>query len=190
MNKQHKGLPGYLFAVALAVALVAPAASAKGKGKRDSKVASPESVGMSSERLQELDETFSDYVREGELAGAVVRVMRRGQTVFQQAWGSRDLESDDPLEATDIFRIASQTKAIVSVAIMMLQEDGELLISDPVSRYLPAFKDSTVAVSLEGDSYGVVPASREITLRDLLTHTAGVSYGSGPAASGSGKKPA
>jgi CubicO group peptidase (beta-lactamase class C family) len=79
-----------------------------------------------------------------------------------------------------IFRIASQTKAIVSVAIMMLQEEGKLLISDPVSRYLPAFRSTTVASPREGGGYAVVPAERAITLRHLLTHTAGIGYGAGP----------
>jgi len=80
-----------------------------------------------------------------------------------------------------MFRIASQTKAIVSTAVMMLQERGQLLISDPISKYIPEFKNSTVAVKNEDDSYDVVPANREITIRDLLTHTAGIGYGYGAA---------
>jgi CubicO group peptidase (beta-lactamase class C family) len=81
-----------------------------------------------------------------------------------------------------IFRIASQSKAVISVGIMILQEEGKLLINDPVSKYIPEFKKTTVAVPKEGGGYDVVPAKREITVRDLLTHTAGIGYGWGPAA--------
>ena len=80
-----------------------------------------------------------------------------------------------------IFRIASQSKAVVSVAVMMLQEQGALLISDPVGKYLPEFLKTSVAVPKEGNGYDVVPARRPITIRDLLTHTAGIGYGSGVA---------
>jgi len=81
-----------------------------------------------------------------------------------------------------IFRIASQSKALVSLGIMILQEEGKLLISDPVGKYIPQFDSTTVAVPKEGGGYNVVPAKRKITIRDLLTHTAGIGYGSGPAA--------
>jgi CubicO group peptidase (beta-lactamase class C family) len=102
--------------------------------------------------------------------------------VYAEAVGFRDREAGDPMRMDALFRIASQTKAIVSVAIMMLQEDGALRISDPVAKYLPAFTRTTVAVGREDGSYDVVPAARDITLTDLLTHTAGVGYGGGPAA--------
>jgi CubicO group peptidase (beta-lactamase class C family) len=143
---------------------------------------SPEDVGMSSERLHRLTATLEQYANEGQLAGGVVLVARRGRLAYHQAFGHRDLESRSEMQRDDIFRIASQTKALVSVAIMILQEEGELLISDPVSKYLPAFAETTVAVPGEGDSYEVVPAERPITLRHLLTHTSGFGYGNGPGA--------
>lgn len=145
--------------------------------------ATPEDVGMSSERLTRLTATFEDYVRDGRLPGAVIQVMRDGKIVYQRAFGHRDVESADPQEVDDIFRIASQTKAIVSAAVLMLQEEGRLLTSDPVGRYLPEYAETTVAVETEDGGYEVVPAERPITLRDLLTHTAGVPYhipGAGP----------
>lgn len=145
--------------------------------------ARPESVGMSSERLERITGMLGDYVDRGQLAGAVAMVLRDGKVVYEQAVGYRDAEAVAPMEMDAIFRIASQTKALVSVGIMMLQEEGALLISDPLARYIPAFENTTVAVSKEdGSAYDIVDATRPITLRDLLTHTAGVSYGAGPAA--------
>lgn len=142
--------------------------------------ASPAEAGLSAERLDRLTGVLQGYVDDGRLPGAVALVLRDGRIVYEEAVGERDREADVELATDAIFRIASQTKAIVSVAVMMLQEEGALLISDPVSRYLPAFEHTTVASSGEGDGYQIVEAERAITLRDLLTHTAGVGYGSGP----------
>ena len=142
---------------------------------------SPEALGMSSERLQRLRDGMAAYAESGQLAGGVTLVTRRGQLVFLEAFGSRDIESDSPMQTDSIFRIASHTKAVVSVAIMMLQEQGALHINQPVSRYLPEFANTSVAVTEPDGSYRIEPARRQITIRDLLTHTAGVSYGSGPA---------
>ncbi len=140
----------------------------------------PEAVGMSTERLQGLTSTLEQYVAEGRLAGAATIVLRDGNVVYHEAVGYRDREAGAAMSTDAIFRIASQTKAITSVAIMMLQEEGKLLISDPVFRYLPAFRNTTVAQPREGGGYDVVPARRPITLRHLLTHSAGIGYGSGP----------
>lgn len=142
--------------------------------------ASPESEGLASDRLARIGAALDDYVAEGRLPGAVVMVQRNGSVVYTGVAGARDVGTGDPMRADAIFRIASQTKALVSVAIMMLQEEGALLISDPVARYLPSFERTTVAVPGEGGGYDVVEARRSITLRDLLTHTAGIAYGSGP----------
>jgi CubicO group peptidase (beta-lactamase class C family) len=98
-----------------------------------------------------------------------------------EAVGFRDKETDAPMLTDTIFRIASQTKALVSVGVMILQEEGELLITDSVGKYLPEFMDTTVAEPNDRESYSVVAANRPITIQDLLTHTAGISYGSGPA---------
>ena len=141
----------------------------------------PEDNGMSSERLSNINAVFSDYVTDGKLPGAVVLVARNGKIVYHQAIGMSDMEQKTPMQTDNIFRIASQTKAIVSVGIMMLQEEGKLLISDPLSNYVPEFKESTVAVKSADGSYTVEKAKREIKLRDLLTHTAGIDYGYGVA---------
>lgn len=136
----------------------------------------PESAGMSSERLARVTSTFQEYVDQGRLPGAVIQVMRGGDIVYQDAFGFRDREGRDPQAVDDIFRIASQTKAIVSAAVLMLQEEGSLLITDPVGRYLPEFMETTVAEEGENGEVRVVPARRPITIRDLLTHTAGLGY--------------
>ena len=144
--------------------------------------AQPETVGMSSERLERLTESLQDYVDDNRIAGAVALVVRRGKIAYLEAVGFRDKEMDAPMFTDTIFRIASQTKALVSVGVMMLQEEGELLITDSVGKYLPEFMHTTVAELNDRESYSVVAANRPITIQDLLTHTAGISYGSGPAA--------
>ncbi|WP_437399003.1 serine hydrolase domain-containing protein [Flagellimonas lutimaris] len=143
---------------------------------------SPEEVGISSKRLEVLSQTFQDYIDENELSGATILVARKGKVAYFEAFGKNDLENDIPMTKNSMFRIASQTKAIVSVGVMMLQEQGKLLITDPVGKYIPAFMETKVAVSKDDGSYDIVPANRPITIRDLLTHTSGVSYGEGIAA--------
>lgn len=138
-----------------------------------------DSVSMSSERLGSLTKTFQEYVDKGELSGGVVLVARRGQIAYFKSFGKSNMENNIPMEKNSIFRIASQTKAIVSVGIMMLQEEGKLLITDPVGKYLPAFKETTVAVPKEDGEYEIVKANRSITIRDLLTHSSGIGYGHG-----------
>ena len=141
----------------------------------------PEEVGLSSHRLERVSAAMQGYVDDGRLAGAVVIVARRGKVAYLEAFGSRDREAGAAMTTDAIFRIASQTKAPVSVGVMMLQEEGRLLITDPIGKYLPEFRETTVAVPTDGGSYRVVDANRPIRIRDLLTHTAGISYGSGPA---------
>lgn len=138
----------------------------------------PEAVGMSSRRLQRLNTVLENYVENKQLPGVVVMISRRGKIVHTAAVGYRDYETKEPIGESTIFRIASQTKAIVSVGIMSLLEQGKLLLDDPVGNYIPEFNATTVAVK-DGDSYKVVPANRKITVRDLLTHTAGIGYGWG-----------
>ena len=146
------------------------------------KLSSPEAVGMSSDRLDYLTDVMQDFVDDGDLPGTVVLVSRRGEVPYFKAFGDSDIEDDVPMKDNTIFRIASQTKPIVSVGIMILQEQGRLLISDPVGDHIPEFKKTTVAVAIDSGGYEVVPADRQITIRDLLTHTAGIGYGGGPAA--------
>jgi CubicO group peptidase (beta-lactamase class C family) len=139
----------------------------------------PEAAGMSTERLQRLSRVLQEYVDARRLPGAVVLVSRNGKIVLHEAFGYRDVEADAPMRKDTIFRIASQTKAIVSVATLMLQEEGKLLLSDPVGKYLPEFMETTVAVARDDGGYDVVAAARPITIRDLLTHTSGFGYGEG-----------
>jgi CubicO group peptidase (beta-lactamase class C family) len=141
----------------------------------------PETVGLSSVRLERLTAALNDYVKNGKLSGGVALVARRGKVVYVEAFGERDRETKSPMREDAIFRIASQSKALVSVGVMILQEEGRLLLSDPVGKYLPEFMNTTVAVPKDGGGYEVVKAKRPITIRDLLTHTSGASYGSGPA---------
>ncbi|HSJ06936.1 MAG TPA: serine hydrolase domain-containing protein [Longimicrobiales bacterium] len=141
----------------------------------------PAAVGMSAERLARLGPVLQRYVDDGRLAGGVVLVARHGRVVYVEPFGRMDVERDVAMRADAMFRIASQTKALVSVAIMMLQEEGELALSNPVGWFLPEYASTTVAVAREGGGYDVVPAARPITIRDLLTHTAGIGYGGGTA---------
>lgn len=174
MSLQHLRVPTLLVFLGL---LACPAAS----GQPFTRTL-PERVGVASQRLEHLDAALKGYVDSGRLAGACLVVGRRGRIVYQKAFGFRDREAGDVLATGDLFRIASQTKAIVSVGVMMLQERGRLLIDDELSAYLPEFANTTVAEPAGEDAYEIVPAEREITLRDLLTHTAGIGYGNGPAA--------
>jgi CubicO group peptidase (beta-lactamase class C family) len=135
--------------------------------------ATPESVGMSSERLETLDRAMERYVDEDLIAGTVVLVARGGKVVHLSALGDRYKEIGDPMEADDIFYIQSMTKSIVSTALMILFEEGHFLLDDPISKYLQGFEDKMVVRRTE---QGVVrePAERPITFRHVLTHTSGV----------------
>ena len=142
--------------------------------------ATPEEIGMSSERLGRLTETLQGYVDREEVAGSVAIVVRDGKIAYLKAFGHQDIEEGMPMRADSIFRIASQSKAIVSTAIMMLQEEGKLVIGDPLARYIPEFANTQVAVPRENEGYDL-EEGRPILLRHLLTHTSGISYGTGPA---------
>lgn len=142
----------------------------------------PEKVGMSSERLENLTDNFQQYVNNSKLPGAVVLVARRGQIAYFKSFGKSDIDKNTPMDENSIFRIASQTKAIVSVGVMILQEEGKLLINDPLGKYIPEFNETTVAKAKEDGGYEIVKAKRAITIRDLLTHTSGIGYGDGVAA--------
>ena len=149
--------------------------------------AAPESVGVSSERLDRLSKVMQQFIDQRRAAGIVTIVVRDGKLVQLAAYGKRDIEAGAPMQPDAIFRIASMSKAITSTAAMILMEEGKLLLTDPVSTYFPSFKNSTVAVAPPAGAsadapIGIVPAKRAITIRDLLTHTAGISYGGGPGA--------
>lgn len=140
--------------------------------------ATPESQGMSTQRLQRIDKVVNEYIDKSYTAGAVVLIVRNGKTVYHKGIGYDDISTKKPMPKNIIFRIASQSKAITSVAVMMLYEEGKFLLDDPISKYIPSFKNPTVLDKFnEKDStYTTVPAKREITVRDLLTHTSGISY--------------
>ncbi len=130
-------------------------------------------------RLARLDGALQEYVDKNQLAGVVALVLQDGKPVYERAFGWADKESGRKMTTDTIFRIASQTKAITSAAILMLMEDGKLNLEDPVGKFIPTFRNTTVAVKKES-GVEIVPAKRAITIRDLLTHTAGISYGTQP----------
>jgi len=143
-------------------------------------------LGFSPERLQRLDAVMQESVTHHEIAGGIMYIARNGQTVKLQAYGQQDIEAGKPMQTDAIFRIASMSKAVTTVAIMMLYEEGHFLLHEPVSKFIPAFEHSVVAVAPPVGSpadvkYVLVPAKRPIQIRDLLTHTAGLTYGDGPA---------
>jgi CubicO group peptidase (beta-lactamase class C family) len=169
--------------IASVSALILCAALALSAAKLPS--AKPAEVGMSALRLDRLTQVMQEYVDKGQAVGMVAMVLRGGRVAYHQAVGLLDPVKKTAMPLDAIFRVASQSKALTSTAIMMLQEDGRLLIDDPVSKFIPEFAKARVAVpSPEKDArgYATVPVKRPITLRDLLTHTAGISYGDGPAA--------
>lgn len=139
----------------------------------------PEQAGMSSTRIERIHQAIQRHIDAGEISGAVTLVARRGRIVHLQAHGLMDIESKRPMEKDAIFRLASMTKPITGVAVMMMVEEGKIRLSDPVSRFLPEFKEMKVSVmkpggTMEKPDYYTVPAEREITVLDCLTHTSGV----------------
>ena len=137
----------------------------------------PESVGLSSERLGNIDKLMNRLVDEKKIGGSVVLIARRGKIAYFNTFGVAD--TDKPMQQDTIFRIASMTKPLTSTAIMMLYEEGHLLLSDPVSKYIPEFKNPKVLVMQpEGSDppFKLVPAKREITIRHLLSQTSGIGY--------------
>ncbi len=142
------------------------------------KEASPESACMSTERLARIDNMLQQAVDSCWTAGAVGFIARDGKIIYEKAFGVSDLGTRIPMKTDDIFRIASQTKAVVSVAAMMLFEEGKFLLDDPVSKYIPEFAHNQVLDEFnEKDStYTTIPAKRQVTVRDLFTHTSGIGY--------------
>lgn len=138
----------------------------------------PEDVGMHAARLAEMRTALQERVDSGEVAGAVVALARRGALVYRDSVGFADLDMRLPLRTDALFRIGSMTKPVTSVGVMMLVDDGLITLDDPVSRYLPGFRNPRVLVVAQQDSsITTVPAQREITIRDLLTHRSGITYG-------------
>lgn len=170
--------PSIRHAFASAFVALALTASALAQGLP---VGAPESVGMSGPRLQRLSAAMKRAVDEEKVSGVVTLIARKGKIVHYENFGQLDRENKVPMPKDAIFRIASMSKAITTVAAMMLFEEGKLLLDDPVSKYIAAFKKTNVmaAATTSGPDVPTVAARREITIRDLMTHTAGISYGSG-----------
>ncbi|MFM7002094.1 MAG: serine hydrolase domain-containing protein [Limnohabitans sp.] len=144
--------------------------------------AKPESVGMSSERLAKIGAALQQEVNDKKLPGAVVMVARKGKLVYSTAVGSLNNSTGGAMTQDAVFRIYSMTKPLVSTALMMLVEDGKVQLTDPVSKFLPSFKNPMVSVPtfdpvFNGVSFKLVPANREPTIQDLLRHTSGIAYG-------------
>jgi CubicO group peptidase (beta-lactamase class C family) len=141
--------------------------------------ANPESVSMSTERLQRIETMCSKAVSEDNIPGVVALVARHGKIVYWKAFGMADNQSGRVLKRDDIFRIASQSKAITSTAVMILWEEGRFRLDDPVSKYIPEFKNPQILKSFQysDTSQTTVDAEKEITIRHLLTHTSGIGYG-------------
>ena len=143
--------------------------------------AKPEDVGLSSERFNRLGGSLKAHIEKGVMPGSVVMVVRKGKIAYLEAFGMKDLETKSPMQKDTIFEIHSMTKPIVSVGIMILQEQGRIFLRDPVSKYIPEFKEMKVGIEktdpATGEkSFSEVPAERQITIHDLLRHTSGLTY--------------
>ena len=165
MNRNH---PMSLVAGALMLASAAFA--------QDLPTAKPENVGLAPERLERIGTAVQQSIDDKRIAGVVTLVVRHGRVAWFDARGMADREAGKAMQRDSIFRLCSMTKPIVSTAVMMLYEEGRFLLEDPVSKYLPEFKNPKVLVKpASGPSY-TIPATREITIRDLLRHTSGLTY--------------
>jgi len=154
----------------LSLVLVFSLLAAARAGAADLPTAKPEQVGLSSERLDRMTQVLRVDVERGRIPGAVVLVARKGRVAYLESVGFRDKTAGTPMTPDAIFRIASMTKPLVTVAALSLYEEGRLFLSDPVSKYIPAFKGLKVGVER-------VPAKREMTIQDLMRHTSGLTYG-------------
>lgn len=153
-----------------------------GCGKKESawiSYSKPEKAGFSTDSLRKVDQLIKAKIAGGFIPGGAALVAKDGKIIYEVAYGYRDIDSKTPLEINDIFRMASMTKPITSVAIMQLYEKGKLKLTDPVSKYIPSFANPKVLVSFSrrDSSWTSRPASRELTIHDLLTHTSGIQYG-------------
>ena len=153
-------------------------------------VSKPEDVGLSSERLQRIHEMVMRHVDAHDISGAVTIVARKGRVVHHEAHGLMDIESNKPMTKDALFRLASTSKPVTAAAVMILLEEGKLKLTDPVSKFIPEFRDSKVAIEYkrppvpmtdrsgsDAGPYYTVPASRDIAIIDLLTHTSGLASG-------------
>ncbi|HEU5168868.1 MAG TPA: serine hydrolase domain-containing protein [Chitinophagaceae bacterium] len=138
----------------------------------------PETEGISSERLKQIDANIDQWIKEEQLNGATAIILRNGKIVYYKSFGFANKQQNIPMKNDNIFRIASMTKPIISVAAMILYEEGKFLLTDPVSKFIPEFKNAVVLnkYNASDTTYTTVPAKREITMRDILSHTSGIGY--------------
>jgi CubicO group peptidase (beta-lactamase class C family) len=162
-----------LAALALLVVLIRNAAFAEAPPRPDAQAA-----GLKPSALRRLDALLQDAIERRQIAGGVVLLARHGKIGHVKAIGWRDVEAKQPMTPDSLFRIASMTKPVTSVAVMMLVDDGKVRLNDPLSKYIPAFKETKVLVpsQRDGEPDALKPIEREITIRDLLAHTSGITY--------------
>ena len=160
----------------LTLSLATPLGAQNGSGMP--RAARPEELGFSAARLARIDSLIQPLVASGQVPGAVVFIARNGRVAYHKAFGYRDIGTKAPLKPDDIFRIASQSKAITSAAVMLLWEEGRFGLDDPIERYLPEFAKPTVLTKFNAadSTYEAEPARRSITVRHLLTHSSGIDY--------------
>jgi CubicO group peptidase (beta-lactamase class C family) len=138
---------------------------------------SPDQVGLSAARLARISAWMKAWVDSGKLPGLLVAVMRKGELAFAETYGKADVERNKPVRPDTLYRIYSMTKPLTSTAIMMLYEEGRFQLDNPISRFIPAFANSRVYVGGSRGKLDTIPAERDITFRDLLSHTSGLTYG-------------
>ena len=136
----------------------------------------PGALGFSPERLARIDTVMREHVEQNKIAGCITLVARHGKIAQLGTYGMADREAGKPMQVDTIFRLASMTKPVTSVAVIMLYEEGRFMLTDPVSKYLPEFKDIQVLPPGDSDQTEPVKARRPITIHNLLTHTSGLTY--------------
>ncbi len=171
----------FLFRVFFCIALTTLSARAQTDTKQQAPLltaATPETAGFSPERLNRLDGLIQSYIDKGAFPGVAAIVVHNGKIAYHKAFGKVDLETGKPLTKDGIYRIASMTKAITSLAVLMLHEEGKIMLDDPISKYIPEFAKPVVLdqFNAKDSTYTTVPAKREITVRHLLSHMSGLNY--------------
>ena len=189
-HSQHTQRFVGVLAVAIALVVLLPISLVRGAEDDSLPMASPQEVGMSAERLQRVSELMQRNIDQNLLAGTVTLIARHGKVAHLEAQGFNHKEADDTMATDDIFVIMSMTKPIVTVALMMLYEEGYFRLDDPISRWLPTYADKTVRQTVEGRTV-TEPAASPVTVRQILSHTSGLSIRpSGPRGGRAGARPA
>src|SRR5215472_7054064 len=177
-SMRNAGRRGVLRQGMFALLLFAASGGAGAAHPQSERAVPPESVGLSSERFQRLDRYLESQIVQRRKAGAVVLVARHGRIAWEKAYGVMDLASGTPMRTDAVFRLFSMTKPVTSVALLSLYEQGKFQLTDPLEKYLPAFKDVRVFAGLDAKGQMIlVPPRRPITIQDLFRHTAGFAYG-------------